>query len=321
MLTRAALLATIIGRGVAPAIPGLAVGIERAIALSGWVSAFLSQIVAAGGVAVAVRWAGSTLRLPKLDLGYRLIALPASAIVVALVMAAWARPLEAELCRTMALSAIAAALVAALSNVRRSETRAVALVLGCASFSGLAHLQARELVGRATERMDMTTFRWAVGVSTLGAVFDLLALGLTVAYLCRLDMKKLALTAGAILIPALALGLFAAHGAAPGVGVARVLLERSLAQLSRGPAAALPIAVRFALTSALLIAAGFCLFSRNARTKAGVVFALCLLSLGASDMPLPALWLVVAALLSAPPVLESTPHVEATHAAAEDRAA
>jgi hypothetical protein len=36
----------------------------------------------------------------------------------------------------------------------------------------------------------------------------------------------------------------------------------------------------------------------SARGKASVVLSLCLLSLGAPDMPLPALWLVVAALLS-----------------------
>ena len=34
------------------------------------------------------------------------------------------------------------------------------------------------------------------------------------------------------------------------------------------------------------------------RSKTSVVLALCLLSLGAPDMPLPALWLVVAALLA-----------------------
>ncbi len=72
MLTRAALLATIVGRGIAPAIPGLAVGIAPFITLSGRVAAFLSQLVAAGGVAAAIRLAGAALRLPKLDLGLSL---------------------------------------------------------------------------------------------------------------------------------------------------------------------------------------------------------------------------------------------------------
>ncbi|HKO47658.1 MAG TPA: hypothetical protein VJV79_08040, partial [Polyangiaceae bacterium] len=148
MLTRAAILATIVGRGIAPAIPGLAVGIAPFITLSGRVAAFLSQLVAAGGVAAAIRLAGGALRLPKLDLGYRLVALPGSAIVIALVMAAWARPLAPELCRMMALAAIAASLSAALASLRVSETRASGLVLGAAGSSGLAHLLARELVSR-----------------------------------------------------------------------------------------------------------------------------------------------------------------------------
>jgi hypothetical protein len=71
-----------------------------------------------------------------------------------------------------------------------------------------------------------------------------------------------------------------------------------LAQLSRAPAAALPPAVRFAVTTALLIGAGLCVAKLNDRRKTSVVLALCLLSLGAPDIPLPALWLVVAALLA-----------------------
>jgi hypothetical protein len=298
MLTRAALLATVVGRGVAPAIPGLAVGIAPFITFSGRVAAFLSQLVAAGGVAAAIRLAGGALRLPKLDLGYRLIALPASAIVVALVMAAWARPLEPELCRMMALAAIAASLAAAIASLRTIDTRASGLVLGSASLSGLSHLVARELVSRAAERLDSGSLRWAVAVATLATLLDLLALGLALAYLGHKQLKKSAIGAAIVLLPALVVGLFAAHGTAPGAGLVRVLTERVLAQLSRAPAAALPPALRFAVTTALLIGAGLCVAKPSGRSKTGVVLALSLLSLGAPDMPLPALWLVVASLLA-----------------------
>ena len=77
-----------------------------------------------------------------------------------------------------------------------------------------------------------------------------------------------------------------------------MLTERVLAQLSRAPAAALPPALRFAVTSALLIGAGLCVAKPGERSKTSVVLALSLLSLGAPDMPLPALWLVVASLLA-----------------------
>jgi hypothetical protein len=298
MLTRAALLATIIGRGVAPAIPGLTVGIAPFIVLSGRIAAFLSQFVAAGGVAAAVRLAGGALRLPKLDLGFRLVALPASAIVIALVMAAWARPLEPELCRMMALAAIAASLAAAIASLRAIDTRAGGLVLGSASLSGLSHLIARELVSRAAERLDSGSLRWAVAVATLATLLDLLALGLALAYLGQRQLRKSIIRASIVIAPALIIGFFAAHGAAPGAGLLRVLVERVLAQLSRAPAAALPPAVRFAVTTALLIGAGLCVAKPSERSKVSVVLALSLLSLGAPDMPLPALWLVVAALLA-----------------------
>jgi hypothetical protein len=306
MLTRAALLATVVGRGVAPAIPGLAVGIAPFIALSGRVAAFLSQLVAAGGVAAAVRLAGGALRLPKLDLGYRLIALPASAIVVALVMAAWARPLEPELCRMMALAAIAASLAAAIASLRMIDTRASGFVLGSASLSGLSHLVARELVSRAAERLDSGSLRWAVAVATLATLLDLMALGLALAYLGHKQLKKSTINAAIVLLPALVVGLFAAHGTAPGAGLLRVLTERVLAQLSRAPAAALPPALRFTVTTALLIGAGLCVAKPSERSKTSVVLALSLLSLGAPDMPLPALWLVVASLL-APKLADALP--------------
>lgn len=309
MLTRVALLATVFGRGIAPAIPGLAVGIAPFIALSGRLSAFVSQLVAAGGVAAAIRLAGSALRLPKLDLGYRLIALPGSAIVIALVMAAWARPLEPELCRIMALSAIAAAMAGAIASLRLSETRASGLVLGSASLSGLFHLLARELVSRAAERLDSTSLHWAVAVATLATLLDLITFGFALTYLGQGKLRKIAISASAVLIPALLLSAFAAHGSAPGAGVLRVLAERALAQLSRAPAAALPGSLRFAITAALLLAAGLCVAKPGERGKANVVLALSLLSLGAPDMPLPALWLVVAALLSPKQIAERSSSV------------
>ena len=125
-----------------------------------------------------------------------------------------------------------------------------------------------------------------------------MTLGVTLSYLGQGKSRNVAFRAACVLLPALLLGLFAAHGSDPGASVSRVLAERALTLLSRVPSAALPSALRFAITAALLITAGVCVLSPRARGKTSVVLALCLLSLGAPDMPLPALWLVVAALLS-----------------------
>ena len=306
MLTRAALLATIVGRGIAPAIPGLAVGIAPFITLSSRVAAFLSQLVAAGGVAAAIRLAGGALRLPRLDLGYRLVALPGSAIVIALVMAAWARPLAPDLCRMMAIAAIAASLAGALASLRASETRASGLVLGAAGFSGLAHHVARELMSRTTGHLDVRSAHWVIAVSTLATLLDLATLGLSLTYLGHGKLRKIALAAALVLLPALALGIFAAHGSAPGAGLLRVLAGRALGQLSRAPTAAVPGVLRFTVTAALLLAAAACVARPGKRGRASVVLSMSLLSLGATDMPLPALWLVVAALLSPKQVAPSS---------------
>lgn len=306
MLTRAALLATIVGRGIAPAIPGLAVGIAPFITLSSRVAALLSQLVAAGGVAAAIRLSWGALRLPKLDLGYRLVALPGSAIVVALVMAAWARPLAPELCRMMAFAAIAASLSGALASVRTRETRASGLVLGAAGLSGLAHLLARELMSRAAEHLDVSLKPWVIAVSTIATALDLVTLGLSLIYLGQGKTRKIAIAAALVLVPALALGVYAAHGSAPGAGVLRVLAERALGQLSRAQTTFVPGILRFTVTTALLLTAGVCVARPRERGRSSVVLSMSLLSLGATDMPLPALWLVVAALLSPKQVASPT---------------
>jgi len=56
----------------------------------------------------------------------------------------------------------------------------------------------------------------------------------------------------------------------------------------------------------LLLTAGVCVARPKERGRAGVVISMSLLSLGATDMPLPALWLVVAALLSPKQVAQPT---------------
>ena len=306
MLTRVALLATIVGRGIAPAIPGLAVGIAPFITLSGRLAAFLSQLVAAGGVAAAIRLAAGALRLPKLDLGYRLLTLPGSAIVIALVMAAWARPLAPELSRMMALAAVAASLSGALASMRASETRASGLVLGAAGSSAVAHLLAREMMSRAADHAGGANAHWVLAASTLATLLDLTTLGLTLTYLGQGRLRKVATITALVFVPALALGVFAAQGSVPGAGVLRVLAVRALAQLSRTPAAVVPGALRFALTAAVLLAAGACVAKPGERGRASVVMSLSLLSLGAPDMPLPALWLVVAALLAPKQVAQAS---------------
>ena len=169
---------------------------------------------------------------------------------------------------------------------------------------------ARELVSRAAERLDSGSLHWAVAIATFATLLDLAALGFAFTYFGQRQPRKIALGAAIVLVPALLIGLFAAHGAAPGAGLPRVLAERVLAQLSRAPAAALPPALRFAVTTALLLGAALCVAKPSALRKTSVVLALCLLSLGAPDMPLPALWLVVAALLApeqTEPTIASSP--------------
>ncbi|HEY2410450.1 MAG TPA: hypothetical protein VGI10_30805 [Polyangiaceae bacterium] len=308
-----ALAATVLSRGIAPAIPGLSVGLEHFILITDRGSALLSQLAAAGGIAATCQLAVSALRTRHLQLGLRLIGLPASAIVVALVMAAWARPLQAELCRALALAGIATATTAAVSALADASRRASALVLALASGSALLHLAAREFALRAVEVMSPTAFHWSSALATVAVLVDVAALTLTGLYLSRKNPLMLALGAASVLAVSLTLAILARHGTAPGAGAFSVLTLRTLAQLSRAPLPMLPELLRFTILLCTPLLAILALSQRAPRARSGTVMALCLLSLGSPDMPLPALWLVLAALLcpSFEPGWDTVPHPQA----------
>jgi hypothetical protein len=221
--------------------------------------------------------------------------LPASAIVVALVMAAWARPLEPQLCRALALAGVATASTAALSAFPDRDRRAGALVLALASGSALMHLFAREVA--LFEVSTPRVVHLSPLLATFAVVLDAGTLALTGVYLSERKSRRLALGGGGVLVLSLALSWLAHRGALPGAGAASVLAARALAQLSLAPRPALPELVRFMLLLGTLLVAALALGQRAERARNGTVMALCLLSLGAPDVPLPALWLVLAALL------------------------
>src|SRR5688572_10698600 len=89
VLAGLALFTLLLGRGVAPALPGFAVGLERWISWMDRLSALTTQLVAAGGVAAALRFLTQGFAASDLKLKYRVTMLPASIAVLALVMAAW----------------------------------------------------------------------------------------------------------------------------------------------------------------------------------------------------------------------------------------
>src|SRR4051812_842250 len=128
-------------------------------------------------------------------------------------------------------------------------------------------------MSRAADHVDASSRHWVIALSTLAILLDLVTLGLSLTYLGQGKLRKIAIAAGLVLVPALALGLFAAHGSTPGASVLRVLAERALGQLSRAQTTAVPGALRFTVTAALLFAAGACVAKPGERSRANVVLS------------------------------------------------
>jgi len=103
-----ALLAFLGARGLAPSLPGTRVGLDRAVDYASFASACLSQLVAAGGIALCLRLTGGLLSQPALGLSYRLALIPTAFGVMALVAAAVTRPLGAGSSTWLLLAAFAA---------------------------------------------------------------------------------------------------------------------------------------------------------------------------------------------------------------------
>jgi hypothetical protein len=286
------LAASLMARCIAPALPGLMVGIERVIVWTGRLTALLTMLAATGLVAGLARLATLTVGSPRAPLVARLVVVPAVALGCLLLLFASFRPLEPFLALLLGVtSAIVGALSARHALIERSK-RAGALVLGLVSTAGLVHVISRKLTQDASYALDIFAFRTAQWIETLGVALDLVALALALVWL-RLRTKH-----GRIVVPVL-LGLAALvvvsslRASAPGASTVSVLLGRGLERLTREQSSILPVAFAHLLNAGALLTAAAALASGG---ELGLVLAACLAARGALDIPIPALMLQLAAL-------------------------
>ncbi|RYZ05948.1 MAG: hypothetical protein EOO73_17510 [Myxococcales bacterium] len=286
------LSASLLARCIAPALPGLMVGMERTILWTGRVTALLTMLAATGLVAGLARLATLLVAAPRAPLLARVVVVPAVALGCMLLLFASFRPLEPLLALALGItSAIVGGLSARHSLADRGK-RAGALVLGLISMAGLVHVLSRKLTQDASDALDIFAFRTAQWIETLGVGLDLVALALALVWL-RLRTKH-----GRIVVPVL-LGVAALvvvsslRASAPGASTLSLLLGRGLERLSREQSSILPLAFSHLLNTGALLAAAAALVSGG---ELGLILAACLAARGALDIPIPALMLELAAL-------------------------
>jgi hypothetical protein len=290
-----ALLATLLGRSLFPAMVGAATGLAPWIEHTERVASLLSQIVAAGGVAFALRAVVTTFGRTSLGIGYRMVVIPAGTAASVLTMAAAGRTLEPELGSALCVAAITTATASAAVAVLAPATRALGFALTLTAFAGALDFAGIRLSQSAIENASPAAYRAATLLTTAGFALEVLLVSLSFGWLsARRSGRALVLSLLSVLL-VFAWGLALRGAVRPGAEPWLIVVARAVSSLLRAPAPLVPSAARLVLEAASTVGA-IAALAASRRTPVAALLALCLLSRGATDIPIPALLLVVAAL-------------------------
>lgn len=287
------LVASLLGRCLSPALPGLMVGMEPVIVWSGRVTSLLTLLAATGIVAGLARMVTAIVGAPRAPLVARLVVVPAVSLGCVLLLFASFRPLEPLLALLLGLSAALVGGLSARHTLSDRHQRAGAIVLGLTSFAGLVHVLSRKLTQDASDAANLAAFRSAQWVETLGLLLDLLGLSLALVWLRRRAQH------GRLLV-VLVLGLagvcvvLGMRGSLPGASPVSVLLGRALEKLARDQSSLLPQSFTHLLGVGAFFTAAAALLGGGG--ELGLVLAACLTARAALDIPIPALLLELGAL-------------------------
>lgn len=306
LVTGLSVVASIIGRALAPALPGSVAGITGWIKAFDRVSGFLAQLFAIAGILMATRMVGSALRSSAHDLLFKVVAVPVTILVGFLVMMRMRIDYsEPRGSLALALASGALALAASPRLVQAPRTRAVGLVLALTGLGSLLHAIGQGLALQANLEALPDRFVAARVVETAGFALGVLAAACAAVWLFgkgRASLMKLL----AALVGAALFSHAAVLGSDPDAHLYEVLASRSLGYLLRQPAPYLPSAfVAIVVLFQFILAVWLVVARRPSSSR--LVLSLCLISTGATDIPLLGLALTLAALMArAPLVTEAT---------------
>ncbi|HMJ12500.1 MAG TPA: hypothetical protein VK524_13845 [Polyangiaceae bacterium] len=291
-----ALLASVMGRALVPALPGSQAGIGPWIVFAEWTCAALTQAAAVFGSLLAIRVLLSLRRADALGRGYWLLTIP-TILTVSLVSAAMQGQLAPRMIQLLGVLSAVTAMIASTQALSRPATRAVGLVLGATSFSALLHMASRLIAIDASERAVVALFDVSRNLATLALGLDAVVVVVALAWLAPRGLLRRGIALSVFACLTAACVVMAQREAHYDAGLAQVLVGRSLSELVRHPLPFTPLWVRQAFeVMSLLIALGVVFWTRHPASLQ-VALGLALLSRTGSDVPALALFLVVAALL------------------------
>jgi len=290
-----AVLASTLGRSIFPALFGAATGLATFIDRTQHVASFLTQMVAVGGVAFTLRAVATTFAQRSLGIGYRMLVIPAGTAASALAMAAAGSTLPPDYGCTLVIAALAAAAASSAVAMLAPSTRALGFALFLSAVAGAFDLAGIRVGESAVQNASAAGYKLAGVLMTAGFAFEVLLVSLAFGLLAARSGARVLLLVLVSFLLMFVWGYAIKGSQQPGAPAWEVVTERAVTSWLRAPSPLVPAAARFVLEAAGTVATVAMLVTSR-RAPLAALFALCLLARGATDVPLPALLLVVAAL-------------------------
>lgn len=295
-------VAALVSRGVAPALPGVWVGVDHAITGLKLAAALVSQFFAVAAAAVIIGLVLGTVR-SSLPAYLRAFAAGTGVLCILAVMIASAVRLPHASRLVLAVATGALALMGGASAARFFTSRAPAIVIGCVGLSGLIRVLTMFLAGQA--RTDVlvvvarvtATLSWMLEVASIAVAIVWL---LTQPRLVSGGLKRLSRPRWwllAILVAgSAAVGAAVVVGSTPDAKGAPLLVARSVEHLLANPSPyAFPGAREGVEVVRWLVVVALMVVNPRGRMMASSV-ALALVATGVLEVPLCAAALVIAVL-------------------------
>lgn len=304
-----AIAASILGRAVGPSMVGVGVGLGRVIGAVQLAGSVLSQVLAVAAIVLAMGeiLVASRSRMPAaVRLGS--IGLGGGVLLVCFLASSRRESLPAPLVALMSVAAISLALLAGATARKPLFSRAAGMVLGLVGVGALLRFAAVVLAFEAVSPKSADLAGPARALATAGFLAGLAALAIAAAWIAARSRK---LASAGTLVPLL-LAVFltqkALHADGDDAGPLSVLVRRAVDLLMARPLPLLPVGFQIFVTLLAPLLAVAAVASRPARGASaaalappamGAAIALALLVRDATEMPLGALVLVIAALTTA----------------------
>jgi hypothetical protein len=284
------LAATILGRGLATALPGSTAGIGPLIVGVEQLGSFSSQFLVIMGVATCLRLLFATLDCRSYL--FHPVAIISSAAALPIVMFASSRHLApAWLMALMGISA-ALALISALPALRVPKSRAAGLVLLTVTCGSIVSATGRIIALYASHQAHAGLFGLARLIATLGLALDALSLVLVAIWFARRVRFGIAAVAAIGALAALLVWLGVRNDDA---SMWPLVVGRALAALTAHPDPFIGSGVRYFVETAALGLAAVTLWLEWS-TGVGAALCFALLARVSGDVPLCSLMLMLAAL-------------------------